>query len=693
MKPLLVIALILIMVPPGFCDITKEDIDQIVHKGELSHPYLFFSAQDLPALRERIENDPESRDIMARLLAEANRLLYTPVVKQIPQEGKNTRFTGLGEFEEIYYSYREWVLDLAFVYQVTGDEKYARKSFEFADALCDLPTWVIRAHQFPIIYSRVWPWNCDDDQVVFSFDIRAGSMSRILGTVYDWLYPALNRRQRDRIRGTLLEKGIIPVRSGWDYHWWASAYRCNWIGRCADGVGIASLALLTENPELTDVAAEAYTRLNRFYNEIGVDGGWQEGAGYYYGLHHCFYFADALKRLTGGKFNLFENPRFRANPVSFPLACTIPPHGMVDFCDGHFELYTAGRSHTYNKVASETRDPAAAWYRNTFYGAGDDLFDIIWPRSNLRLAHNFTPGQASRLFRTIDWTIMRSDFTDPNKVVVACKAGFNDDPHHGHLDIGQFAVYWRGEGYISDLGSPPYDEQYFDERRWEYVHTSSRGHNVILVNGELQSPAKRKNRPWKDGIGGKVLEFRSGADRDYTLMDPTNAYTGGELKSWRRHVILDKPEITVVLDEVKARAGAEIEARFHSQGSVSVKDGYALIRGSKGTMAMIPVSLVDETDGANDFILKEGREPSLPVRSDVDFSWIPHFSTVVIAGQETTLIGTVLVTVANEAEARDSVRSINLATDSGGNVSLSFAKNGKFYYYTFILFDSGLVLK
>ena len=36
---------------------------------------------------------------------------------------------------------------------------------------------------------------------------------------------------------------------------------------------------------------------------------------------------------------------------------------------------------------------------------------------------------------------MRSDFDDPEKVLVAGKAGKNDDPHHGHLDIGHFVVY------------------------------------------------------------------------------------------------------------------------------------------------------------------------------------------------------------------------------------------------------------
>ena len=40
---------------------------------------------------------------------------------------------------------------------------------------------------------------------------------------------------------------------------------------------------------------------------------------------------------------------------------------------------------------------------------------------------------------------MRSDFKDPNKVVVAGKAGMNDDPHHGHLDMEVIFISFIGK--------------------------------------------------------------------------------------------------------------------------------------------------------------------------------------------------------------------------------------------------------
>jgi hypothetical protein len=236
---------------------------------------------------------------------------------------------------------------------MTGEQRYADKAFQFADAFCDLPTWTMRAHEFPIIYSRVMPWNVPDGQVSFNFDHFNGDAGREMAYVYDWLHPALSQRQRDRIRGALIEKVITPVRGDYEFHWWATAYRCNWCGVCNTGVGMAGLALLTENPQLTDVAAESYNRINSMLNELGIDGGWQEGGGYWsYALRTSSQFGKALQRLSKGKYDLFQNQRLRANPATFPLYLFVPPGRSVDFADSRgFRL---GPTYLLNLLAAET---------------------------------------------------------------------------------------------------------------------------------------------------------------------------------------------------------------------------------------------------------------------------------------------------------------------------------------------------
>ena len=670
-----------ILYPSSFADVTSEDIENALLK-KLEHPYLYFTEQEKSTILERINNDPESHNIMAKLLAEANRWMNTPVEKQFPPQCRDNRFYNDGKYDALFYSYIEAMYTLAFVYQMTGNEKYAHKSFEFAYVICDLPTWVDRALQFPKAYMRVSPWNVTDDKVVFHYGIWSAWVSFHMSPVYDWLYPVLTKRQRDRIRGALLEKVITRVRGNWEYHWWATAYRCNWCTSSCAGLGLAALALLTEDPHLTDVIAESYNRICRTFDEIGIDGGWQEGVGYSHANHNvAVIFGDPIKRLTGGKYNLMKHPKMQEHAVSFYVNTLLPPDNVVNFGDSGNR--TDRRStYAFNKLADETGSGEVAWYREML-GEGTGINDLIWPRSAVKPV---PPESKSSHFRTIDWIVMRSDYTDTEKVVIACKSGKNDDPHHGHLDIGSFILQWRGQAFIKDIGSGPYDEPYFDEVRWNYPEASSAGHNVVFVNGELQIPGKRFRKAPDESIGGKILEFRPGKDRDYILMDSTDAYPKKELKGWRRHITLEKPTVTVILDEVRSKIGAEIEARFFSECVQKLNDDYILLEGERGHMALIPV-----VDG--DFTLRPGKLMDLPVKKDARLEEIPYTGTVVKARNTMTDIFSIILPVRDDSEARRILNTVRRTIDSAGNLSVSFAYDGKTYTYNYVNSEDGLILK
>ena len=658
-------------------DVSAVDITNALNKN-LNHPYLYFTDEEKPSLIERTKNDRECKDLLQRMTAECNRLLYTPVEKLPPPKELNPDYEESDELLSYLRSNIHHAHLLAFLYQMTGEERYASKSFEFADVVCDLPTWVGRRHEFPIIYDRVWPWNVPDDQPAFGYDIETADTAWRLAAVYDWLYPALNKRQRDRIRGALLEKAITRVRNNYDYHWWAKSYRCNWCAVCFAGLGTASLALLTEDPNLTDVIAESYNRIGKLLDEIGEDGGWQEGCGYYRkSIHAMNFFADPLKRLTCGQYDLYDHKKLRDNPIAFLLYNMVIPKRLLVFEDSG--AYRAGTSHIWNKLSEEVQSGETAWFRNYMWREGRDVFDIIWPRSS---AVPVLPKQPSRHFRTIDWVIMRSDFTDPDNAVVACKAGYNDDPHHGHLDCGQVTVYWREQEFICDTKPAAYDHLYFLEERFQYPQAISTGHNVVFVNGEQQLSAKHKDQPLQKGIGGKVLEFRPGRTHDYVLMDPSGAYPGKEMKGWRRHIIHDKPHVTVVVDEVRSAPGAEIEARFHSDCRIDVRDSHVLLRGEKGMMALIPA-----VDGA--FSIRRGKHPVLPIKKSARYSTIPFFGTVVEAQKERSVIATVILPVEDVKEAEQLAKSVKMKTDGSGNLALSVSGQK----WKFKMGNDGLVLE
>ena len=195
-----------------------------------------------------------------------------------------------------------------------------------------------------------------------------------------------------------------------------------------------------------------------------------------------------------------------------------------------------------------------------------------------------------------------------------------------------------------------------------------------------------RKQPYNYDIGGDVLEFRSSKDRDYVIMDPTNAYPKKEMKGWRRHVTLEKPVITVVVDEVRSNRGAEIEARFHSECDTDIRDDYVMLNGEGGEMALIPV-----VDGG--FTVRPGRHACQPVNATRRFFWVPYFGTVVKAGSTNTIIGTVILPVDDDAEAQEIVNSVKRSVDSSGNLELSFIKDGETYRYSYKNGADGLVLE
>ena len=364
----------------------------------------------------------------------------------------------------------------------------------------------------------------------------------------------MTKAQRDRIRSGLLEKAITRVRGSYDYFWWNAASRCNWSGICHSGLGLAALALLDEDPGLTDVVAHSCQAVSDLLDHVDPDGGWQEGRGYWaYGMGESTMFMDAIKRATEGRINFFQSiPPSTRIPADFAL------YGLTaGFGDG--TGLPVGNSFFINKLVAESGDPHAAWYDHNFVRPSEGVFDLIWP---VPAVAPEAPAEASKLFRGINWAVLRKDFT-PASVTVACKAGLNDDPHHGHLDCGTFSLTWQNvKNFIGEAERSPYDEQYFGALRWDHLEASTEAHNVVLVNGEEQVCAKEKDQPWKTGIGGPITQYRADADWAYVEMDPTHAYPGSDLKLWHRWIVLDRRNLVVVLDRVGSAPGANIEVRF-----------------------------------------------------------------------------------------------------------------------------------
>lgn len=673
------------------CQTDEYDIVSAIEIEKIEHPYLFFDEHEKSTLIQRINTDQESKDIFEAIKAKGHRYLYVPIKDQPPTNPKHPRYEKIEEGTYYMREINSGALTLAFLYQMTGDERYSQKAIKFALAICEASDWVNEAHKFDIIYPRVWPWNVADDSYVFSFDIFSATIAYNLAITYDWLYPVLNQTQKDKIRGALLEKAILRVRKNYDYFWWSKAYKCNWSAICYAGLGLPSLALLKDNPELVDVVKESYNRLNLTFDQIGEDGGWQEGRSYYgYMMSESIFFMEALKRLTNGNYDLYKHEKIANDPLGFLLYSL-----TANFADSGGQ--PIGPTYLLNKLISETNSNVGAFYRDNYFGEGEGIFDIIWPRSKVNPVE---PKLASKYFRTLDWAILRSNFNDPSNFTIACKAGFNDDPHHGHLDCGTFTLTWQNTSFIRDIGSMGYDEYYFNQDRWDYPFASSLGHNVVMVNDEKQIPAKEKNKPWKKNIGGKIIDFTTTSEQDYVLLDPTHAYPNKELKKWRRSIVLDKPAIAVVFDEVESAIGAKIVDRFFPgvgvesfskndkpKGSYELLGDFVYLSDGKGNnLALIPIVLDDN------FEISKGKLPFVEVTKNAKLKYAPFFEISTHSDKDATIIATIILPVNSIKEAENVTKTVKMIKTNSFSIELSINPSAEKLSWSFVKDNDGYII-
>ena len=95
----------------------------------------------------------------------------------------------------------------------------------------------------------------------------------------------------------------------------------------------------------------------------------------------------------------------------------------------------------------------------------------------------------------------------------------------------------------------------------------------------------------------------------------------------------------------------------------------------------------------DDFSIRPGRHACQPVNASRNFFWVPYFGTVVKAQGAKTIIGTIILPVKDDSEARKIAASVKRTVDSSGNLKLSFKKGGKTYRYTYNNGSDGLVLE
>jgi len=566
-------------------DVTLEPISRMTGHGKYvldpvpaallsvrnQRPRIYLDAARIAALRQAIEGSHAS--LWAEVKARAERSLERGAPEYREDDGRS------GDEQLWQRGVGNAMPFLAMAYVLTGEEKYLAGAREWALASCGYPTWGLGR--------------------IDGMDLATGHQLFGLGIVYDWCYGDFDEETRRVIRETLTKRTSAMFEAAASGRaWWRRSYLQNhlWVNIC--GMSVAGFALYGEVDDALLWIGLPLDKFRRTMDALGDDGASHEGVGYWgYGVEYMLKFMDLARSLLG--VEMYDHPWWR-NTADYRLYLSLPRgawtrrSNVVDIADcprGNWY----GPDYLLRRLAGEYRDGVAQWLAGEVDRANVDSpearwLNLVWHDEALQ---EKPPGTKPSLrhFADMDIVSARSGWGGGESLVVL-KCGpyigheameaFSYDPGGGHVhpDANHFVLFGNGEWLIRDDGY---------RAKWTGQH------NTLLVAGRGQLGEGRKwfrgTEPLALKARPRIVRAESTADLDWITGDATEAYPRDiGLQRYERHLLYLKPNVLIVVDDVKLDTPAELELRFHpEQESAEGDGGVFLLRGDRAVLRVEPL--------------------------------------------------------------------------------------------------------
>ncbi|MDA0748694.1 MAG: DUF4962 domain-containing protein, partial [bacterium] len=332
------------------------------------HPYVFFTDDELPELRNKTKQAPASA-MWENVKNAADHLLNEPAAPPDDPTWQDARDAS------------NRLRILSFVHAITEDKAYALRAELEIDTILAAKSWnhlLIKADA----------------------DLVSAEITCSLGLAWDWMHSALEQDRLRVIRDTIVTRGLEPIaKAAEDRVWWSYWMRGNWGAVIFGQAGVAALSILNEEPRAAEWLRLCRRKIWLYTQSLGTDGSWGESVSYAcYAWSNATLLIDALHRFTGGKINLFDNLGLRRLPEWFIHLLTPDGSGFVPFSNCGKGVSFRGQ-YLY-RLAREYGNPQAQWIAKHMAAEAPaaDLFGFLWldpdlapePPSSLPLAKIFS---------------------------------------------------------------------------------------------------------------------------------------------------------------------------------------------------------------------------------------------------------------------------------------------------------------
>lgn len=528
---------------------------------------------------------------------------------------------------------------LAFCYLLSGEKRYGEAARK----------WLLHFAS----------WNPAGSTSMDVNDEAGMPILHITSRAYDWAYDALSPEDRRTMRKAMRFRGEEAYNWLHDQPFEQKAYNSHG-GRMWHFLGEAAIAYYGEIPEAGKWLDYALSIFWGWYPSYGdEDGGWAQGYSYWSSyVNRSTWWLDALR--AGLRIDGTEKPFYR-NVGLFPMYVAPPNGSLVGFGDFAEAEPNARAAVPVSYFGRMRGVPEWQWFAEA-WGKGDGE---TGPIGFIRDARPDPPKVAARppanwpqakWFRGAGWVTLHSGMMNPaENVQVMMRAAPLGNISHSHADQNAIVLGAFGSPLLVNTGIRPwYGSPFCKEWYW-----TTKAHNALEIDGQGQ--------PKTADATGQFVVFQPGKAYDYVVGDATPGY-GPNVQRYRRHLLFLKPDVLVIVDEVKALKPVSLKFWLHGRAPFQVDSsgGHAGLSFGKAALS----AFLRAPGGIR--TIQTDKYPIPPEQGQTRPEW--HLSSETAEKRaDARFIAVMRVGKAGETIALDGIEDAS----AGGRIAVQFRRAGK----------------
>ena len=444
-------------------------------------------------------------------------------------------------YQETFFKRQHRMYTMTFMCLIYPEnEKYLEILQDTIWEICDQYVWALPAHIGNIEVND----NCE-------LDLDATTMSMALAMIKvmleERLHPLIKSRIDYEINRRLIEP-FFKQRWHWEYR------QNNWTAVCSGATGCT---IMLNRPELFELARDRINEdMASYIASYKNDGVCVEGAGYWsYGFGWFMEYAIMQKEFTNGQYNLLADEKIKSIST-FLQKLFLDRDVIVNYGDcgaGTDVTVPAGFMYTLKQLYQDDLElppKERLSIHPHYFTAMMRAFTCL----DSSFASKEISKEAEYYMGDCGWFVKRTP-----KYGFSARGGCNGESHN-HNDVGNFILSIDNDQLLIDMGGRPYTRQYFeDATRYTFLETSSRGHNVPIINGQYQAniPGAYPTTSFENGVFS--VDFKV-------------AYNVPELKKLVRNYSFSDTGVTVC-DNFEIEGNPTFTERIVSYKEPTITDG------------------------------------------------------------------------------------------------------------------------